>query len=165
MEVVKIGDRTPDFTLPDTEKKLRGLKEFVGDKKVILAFYPGTFTSVCTKEMCTFRDSMARLNGLNARVVGISVDGPFANKEFAEKNFIEFPLLSDYKRGVVNLYGITTKDFAGLKGYDAAKRSIFVLDNLGHVIYAWVSENLGVEPDYAEIERVLGAERVLEEID
>lgn len=81
---IKVGDKAPDFTLPDTDLKPRSLKEFLG-KKVVLAFFVGAFTSVCTKEMCAFRDSMARLIDLKAQVIGISVNDPFSNKEFAEK--------------------------------------------------------------------------------
>ena len=155
MEVkVKVGQQAPDFTLPDTERKPRSLKEFF-DKKVVLAFFPGAFTGVCTKEMCTFRDSMARLNELKAQVVAVSVNDPFSNRGFAEVNGLEFPILSDYNRDVIKLYGIMMPDFAGLKGYTAAKRSIFVLDRKGIARYVWVSENPGVEPNYQEIEKAL----------
>lgn len=123
--------------------------------KVVLAFYPGAFTSVCTKEMCTFRDSLAKLNALKAQVVGISVNDPFSNKGFTDANGFNFPLLSDYKREVVKSYGVKLKDFAGLEGYTAAKRSVFILDREGIVRYAWVSENPGIEPDYEEIEQIL----------
>jgi len=77
------------FHLPDTELKLRRLKDFFG-KNVVLAFYVGAFTSVCQKGMCTFRDSMAKLNQLKAQVIGISVNDPFSNKAFAEKNMLGF---------------------------------------------------------------------------
>ena len=97
---IKVGDKAPDFTLPDTDKKQRSLKEFLG-KKVVLAFFVGAFTSTCTKEMCEFRDSMARLTDLKAQVIGISVNDPFSNKAFAEKNRLPFPVLSDYKREVI----------------------------------------------------------------
>jgi peroxiredoxin len=153
IEVV-VGKKAPDFTLPDTERKPRKLSEFLG-KKLVLAFFPGAFTSVCTKEMCTFRDSMARLNQLKAQVVGISVNDPFSNKGFAEKNMLTFLLLSDYNRDVIRLYGIELKDFAGLKGYSVAKRSVFILDKEGIVRYRWVSENPGIEPKYKEIEQAL----------
>ena len=86
---INVGDRAPDFTLPDTELKLRRLKDFFG-KNVVLAFYVGAFTSVCQKGMCTFRDSMAKLNQLKAQVIGISVNDPFSNKAFAEKNMLGF---------------------------------------------------------------------------
>jgi len=151
---VLVGERAPDFTLPDTDLKPRKLSEFRG-KKLVLAFFPGAFTSVCTKEMCAFRDSLARFNELKAQVVGISVNDPFSNKGFAERNMLTFPLLSDYSREVIRLYGIEMKDFAGLKGYSAAKRSVFVLDKNGVVRYRWVSEDPRVEPNYAEVQKAL----------
>ena len=83
MVEVVVGIKAPDFTLPDIDRKPRKLSEFRG-KKLVLAFYPGAFTSVYTKEMCTFRDSMARLNELKTQVVGISVNDPFSNKGFVE---------------------------------------------------------------------------------
>ena len=101
---LKIGDKAPDFQLFDTDRKLRSLNEFAGSKMVI-AFFPGAFTGVCTKEMCAFRDSMSKLNDLNAKVVGISVDAPFANKAFANQNNLQFPLLSDYERTAAASYG------------------------------------------------------------
>ncbi len=153
MQEVKVGSKAPDFALPDTDLKPRTLKEF--DRKVVLAFYPGAFTSVCTREMCAFRDSLSKLNDLKAQIVGVSVNDPFSNKAFAEANMLNFPLLSDYSRKVAKLYGVEAKDFAGLRGYTAAKRSIFVLDSKGFVRYKWVSEDPRVEPVYSEIEKVL----------
>ncbi len=152
--VVKIGDRAPDFTLPDSDLKPRSLKEFLGNKTV-LAFFVGAFTSVCTKEMCTFRDSMARLTDLEAQIVGIAVSDPFSNKAFSEKNYLAFPILSDYKREVVRAYGIELPDFAGLPGYTTSKRAIFILDKTGIVRYEWISDNPAAEPNYAEIEAFL----------
>jgi peroxiredoxin len=152
---VEIGQKPPDFQLFDQDKKLRTLKEFQG-KKVVLAFFPGAFTGGCTKEMCTFRDSMQTLNGLNAQVVGISVNDPFANKAFAEANKLQFPILSDYGREVVKKFNVLLNDFAGLKGYTAAKRSVFILDASGMVRYRWVSEDPGKQPDYEEIKNALG---------
>ncbi len=151
---VKVGDMAPDFTLPDTEMKPRSLKDFTG-QKIVLAFFVGAFTSTCTKEMCEFRDSMARLIDLNAEVIGISVNDPFSNKGFAEKNRLPFPILSDYKREVIKVYGLEMPNFAGLNGYTVAKRSIFILDPQGVVQYAWVSENPAVEPNYQEIQETL----------
>ena len=151
---VEVGEKPPDFQLFDQDRKLRALKEFQG-KKVVLAFFPGAFTSVCTKEMCTFRDSMQTLNGLNAQVVGISVNDPFANKAFAEANKLQFPILSDYGREVVRKFNVFHDDFAGLKGYTAAKRSVFVLDDKGTVRYRWISEDPGKQPNYDEIKNAL----------
>ena len=74
---IRVGERAPDFTLNSTDLKPRRLSDFL-TQAVVLAFFPGAFTSVCTKEMCTFRDSLARLNSLKAQVVGISVNDPFS---------------------------------------------------------------------------------------
>lgn len=151
---VEVGQKPPDFQLHDQDKKPRALKEFLG-KKTVLAFFPGAFTSVCTREMCTFRDSMAAFNGLNAQVVGISVNDPFTNKAFSQTNNLQFPLLSDYARETVKKYSIFHNDFAGLKGYTAAKRAVFVLDDRGTVRYRWISEDPGKEPNYEEIKNAL----------
>jgi peroxiredoxin len=151
---IRVGDKAPDFTLPDADLKPRSLGGFLGNK-VVLAFFVGAFTSVCTKEMCAFRDSMARLIDLKAQVIGISVNDPFSNKAFAEKNRLPFPILSDYKREIIKTYGIETPDFAGLKGYTVAKRSIFIVDKNGVVRYVWTTENPAIEPDYSEIEKAL----------
>jgi peroxiredoxin len=94
---------------------------------------------------------------MDAQVVGISVDSPFANKAFATQNNLQFPLLSDYGRETIRLYGIELNNFAGLQGYVAAKRSIFVLDKAGIVRYSWITDNPGVEPAYDEISKALEA--------
>jgi glutaredoxin-dependent peroxiredoxin len=152
--LIKIGDKAPNFALPDIDMKNHSLEEFKG-QKVVLAFFVGAFTSVCTKEMCAFRDSMSRLIDLKAQVIGISVNDPFSNKGFAEKNKLPFPILSDYNREAIRAYGIENPDFAGLKGYSVAKRSIFILDKQGTVLYLWISEDPTVEPNYEELERAL----------
>jgi peroxiredoxin len=151
---LKVGDKAPNFTLPDTELKPLSLKDFLGNK-IVLVFFVGAFTSVCTKEMCAFRDSMARLINLKAQVIGISVNEPFSNKAFAEKNRLPFPILSDYKREVIKTYDVEMPDFAGLKGYTTAKRSIFILDKNGVIRYVWITENPAIEPNYNEIENML----------
>ncbi len=151
---IQVGNKAPEFTLFDTEKKSRSLSEFRG-KKVMLAFYPGAFTGVCTKEMCTFRDTMAKFSEFNVQVLGISVDAPFANKVFATQNSLQFPLLSDYSREVIKQYCGVHEDFAGLKGYITSKRAVFIVDENGIVKYAWISENPGVEPEYDAISEAL----------
>ncbi len=150
----EVGQKPPDFQLPDQDRKTKSLKDFSG-KKLVLAFIPGAFTSVCTKELCTFRDSTQNLNTLNAQVIGIDVNDPFTNKAFADENRLQFPVLSDYARITVRAYKINHDDFAGLKGYTAAKRSIFVLDDKGTVRYRWVSDDPMKEPNYEEIKTAL----------
>jgi peroxiredoxin len=105
--------------------------------------------------MCAFRDSITRLEGLDSGVVGISVNDPFTNAAFAERNAINFPLLSDYRREAAETYGVSLEDFAGMSGYTAAKRSIFIVDKQGTVRFKWVTDDQGVEPDYEEIHRAL----------
>lgn len=151
---VKVGDKAPDFTLPDTEMKDRSLHEFLHEK-VVLAFFVGAFTATCTKEVCEFRDSMDRLTDLHAQVIGISVNDPFSNKAFADKNRLPYPVLSDYKREVVHRYGLEMDNFAGLQGYTVAKRSIIILDQEGIIRYMWVSDDPAVEPNYTQIEEAL----------
>jgi glutaredoxin-dependent peroxiredoxin len=148
--VPKIGQEAPSFNLPDVEMKSRSLEEFRG-RKLVIAFFPAAESPVCTTEMCALRDSLSMLKSLGAQVVGISVDGPFANKIFTENRHLNFPILSDYKREVINKYGIVMANLGPLEGYNAAKRSVFMLDENGIVRYRWVSDNPLVEPNYDEI--------------
>lgn len=149
-----VGQTAPEFKLLDTARQPVSLESLRGSK-VVVAFFPAAFTGVCEKELCTFRDSLAELNGLNAKVVGISVDAPFSNAAFAAKNNLSFPLLSDYARNAVDAYGVALNDFAGMPGYTAAKRAVFVVNEDGKVIYEWVGPNPGVEPDYAAVKAAL----------
>lgn len=149
-----IGQTAPDFTLPDTNREAVTLSA-LRDKQVILAFFPAAFTGVCEKELCTFRDSLADLNNANATVLAISVDAPFSNGAFAKQNGVNFPVLSDYKRQTVEAYGVALHDFAGLQGYTASKRAVFIVDTDGTVKYEWIGPNPGVEPDYAAVKAAL----------
>jgi peroxiredoxin len=151
---VNEGQKPPDFQLPDQDKNQRSLKDFLG-KKTVLAFFPGAFTGVCTREMCSFRDSLKGFTALNAQVVGISVNDPWTNKAFADMNKLTFPLLCDYSRETVRKFNLFHNDYAGLKGYTVAKRSVFILDEQGVVRYKWTSEDPGREPNYEEIKAAL----------
>ena len=153
---LKVGDKAPDFTMYDFDRKPRSLKEFLG-KKLVIAFYPGAFTGVCTKEMCTFRDSLAALNTVNAQVVAASTDSPFANKAFADQNRLNFTVLSDVLKDASKKYGGLYDGFAGIPGFQASKRSVFVLDPSGTVTYAWTSDNPGVEPNYDEVRKAVNS--------
>ncbi len=152
---LKVGDKAPEFTLVDTDKKERKLSEFSG-KTNVLVFFPGAFTGVCTKEMCSFRDSLADFNKMKAQVIGISVDAPAANKAFAGYNHLEFPVLSDFTREVSKKYGGIYDNF-GVKGLTASKRSVFVLDPKGIVRYVWITEDAGVEPDYEAVRKAVSS--------
>jgi len=153
--VSELPDVAPDFHLPDQNRSVRSLNDFKGSK-VVLAFFPGAFTDVCTKEMCAFRDSMKPMMDLGAQVVGICVNDPFTNKAFADVNKLPFTILSDYTRETIREYGVLHENFVDLKGYSVAKRSVFILDSKGMVQYKWVSEDPAKEPNYREIIRQLG---------
>ena len=150
MSGLNVGDRAPDFTLLDTDLKPRSLSEFLGmGKPVVILFFPGAFTSVCTKELCTFRDRMSELERADATVIAISVDSPFVLKEFRERNMLNFTLLSDFNREAIKAYDVVLPDLLGLKGL--AKRAVFIVDKDGVIRYRWVSEDPRVEPDYDEV--------------
>ena len=151
---VNVGDTAPNFELVDTNLEMRSLQEFRG-KKVVLAFFVAASSPVCERELCTFRDSWSELSGMNAQVVAISNDGPFANKAFAAQNNLEFPVLGDYTSQTIRDYGILMPDLLHVKGYNAAKRSVFVLDENGTITYAWISEDPLKEPDYQIIKEHL----------
>ena len=151
---VNVGDKAPSFELVDTDLKMRTLDEFKG-KKVVLSFFVAASSPVCTNEMCTFRDSLSELSGLGAQVVAISNDGPFANKAFAEKYNLKFPVLGDYKSKTIRDYDILMPHLLHVKDYDAAKRSVFIVNENGKIVYKWVSDNPLVEPNYNEIKDFL----------
>lgn len=151
-----IGSEAPDFTLFNNKREKVTLSEQRG-KNVVLAFFPAAFTGVCEKELCTFRDALALFNDLDATVYGISVDSPFANNAFAEKNQLNFPILSDYAREAVRAYGVAHDDFAGMPGYTAAKRSVFVVDKQGKIAFAWVADVPSQEPNYDDVQAAVKA--------
>ena len=145
-----IGEPAPSFTLKNTAKTDVSLEDYKG-KTVILAFYPGAFTGVCDDEMCSFQNNFARLNDSNATVIGISVDSPWANAEFAAKYNLEFELLSDLDRKVVEAYDAKFVGLGGIEGYESANRVVIIIDKEGIIRHRWVAENPGVEPDYDEL--------------
>lgn len=147
---IDVGTKAPDFTLLDQDNKPHTLSSHKG-RNVILAFFPAVFSGVCDTEMCTFRDSLAELNSMDADVVSVSVDARFANKEFANKHKLGFPVLSDYGRKVIKQYDVVTNNFAGMEGYAAATRSVFVIDKNGTIQYAWEAPKPPIEPDYDEV--------------
>lgn len=151
---VEVGQPAPGFTLYDGDRNQRSLSDFK-DKNVVLAFYPGAFTGVCTTEMCALRDRVDQFNSMDAQVLGISVDAPFAQKAWSDANNLNFPLLSDFTRQVVNEYDVALANLAGLEGYVVANRAVFVVDKSGVVRYKWIAPSPVNEPDYDEIRGAL----------
>jgi peroxiredoxin len=150
---VDVGAQAPDFTLTSHERQPVTLSRQRG-RPVVLAFFPAAFSSVCEKELCTFRDAMSRLNQVNGQVFGVSVDTFFTLKAFHDQQKLTFPLLSDFNKQVIRDYGVYNEDMIGLKGI--AKRAVFVLDKDGVVRHREVLEDARNEPDYDRIFLSLG---------
>jgi peroxiredoxin len=151
---LNVGDIAPDFELADTELKMRKLEEFKGGK-VVLSFIVAASSPVCEVELCSFRDSWKEISDMGAKIVAFSNDGPFANKAFAEKNNFNFPLLADYTSKTIRDYDILMPDLLHIKDYNAAKRSVFIINEDGKIGYKWVSEDPLKEPNYEEIKNFL----------
>ncbi len=144
------GAKAPAFTLKDQDQKDVSLSSFKGKKNVVLAFYPLDFSPVCSKEHTCFRDDLKGFETLNAQVLGVSVDSPWAHKAFADQLGIPYPLLSDFHpRGeVAAKFGLFLDD----KGI--TNRATVVIDKEGVVRYVHVNEILE-QRNNKEIEKVL----------
>ena len=135
-------------SLITTDEKPVTIGDLLGEP-LVLAFFPAAFTSTCTTEMCTLRDSLVRFNAVQAQVYGISIDTPFALEAFGQQNGLTFPLLSDANRAATRAFDIVWSDLSGV--HDVSKRAVFVVDKNGAIVYRWVGKTLGVEPPYDEV--------------
>ena len=150
------GSKAPDFTLPNQDRQPVSLRDELARNHVVLAFFPAAFSSVCTRELCTFRDQLGPMNHLaKAQVLGISVDTPFALKAFASEQKLNFPLLSDFNKDVIRAYDVFNPDMIGLKGI--AKRAVFVIARDGTIKYREVLEDARNEPDYEKLNGALAS--------
>lgn len=149
------GDKAPDFTLFNSDKKEVTLGDYKG-KNVVLLFFPLAFTGVCTTELCAMRDDISSYQKLDAEILAVSVDSVFALEKFKVEQNLNFPLLADFNRTVCAAYGAQYDDFVlGMKG--VAKRSAFVVDGAGVIQYAEVLDNAGELPDFAAVKGTLEA--------
>jgi peroxiredoxin len=150
------GSKAPDFTLPNQDRQPVSLRDELARNHAVLAFFPAAFSSVCTRELCTFRDQLGPMNHLaKAQVLGISVDTPFALKAFASEQKLNFPLLSDFNKDVIRAYDVFNPDMIGLKGI--AKRAVFVIARDGTIKYREVLEDARNEPDYEKLNGALAS--------
>lgn len=149
--VLRIGQRVPEFSLPDANKQERKLSEFTQKGRTVLLFFPFAFSGVCDKEMCAFRDGAAKFNSLNAQIVGISVDSLFTLNVFAQTYNLRFPLLSDFNKKVSRAYGVLHDTWVAFGYKGVSKRAAFVLDSKGILRYRWVTDAPSNEPPYEEI--------------
>lgn len=152
---VDVGAKAPDFTLHNQDRQDVTLSEELKKGPVVLAFFPAAFSGTCQQEMCTFRDSMADLKKVSARVLGVSTDTFFALKAWGDQQKLDFPLLSDYNREVIPRYGVLNPDMIGMK--NIAKRAVFVIDRSGIVRHREVLDDARNEPDYGKIKEALAA--------
>lgn len=150
---LKTGDKAPAFTLVSDDTTPVSLADYAG-KNVVLLFFPMAFTSVCTEELCTMRDSIADYNNLDAEILAVSVDSPFTLARFKKDQSLNFPLLSDFNKEVSRNYGTLYEEFVlGLRG--VSKRSAFVIDKSGTVRYAEVLEKATDVPDFKAVRETL----------
>ena len=124
---VGVGDRAPDFTLPGTGGREYSLSDFAG-KPLVLVFYPGDDTPVCTKQLNAYNDGLDRFDDLDAQIVGISAQSVESKEAFSGKHGFEFPLLADTDKEVAGAYGTL-----GPIGFP--RRSIFIIDTDGTIRY------------------------------
>ena len=149
------GQKAPDFTLFNSDRKEVSLTDFKG-KNVIILFFPMAFTSTCTAELCEMRDNISTYADLNADIVGISVDSPFTLAKFKEEQQLPFNLLSDFNKEVSQAYDTYYETFVfNLKG--VSKRSAFVVDTNGLIQYAEVLESAGDVPNFTAVQETLAS--------
>ena len=131
---VEVGDTAPDFTLNDQDGNPVALSGFRGKKSVVLAFYPFDWSPVCTTENCALTEDLAKFEGKETVVLGVSCDSRFSHKAWREKLGLKHPLLSDQKREVSKKYGLYLEDL------NCSKRATVVLDKSGKVVFKKVQE-------------------------
>ncbi|MBL9160420.1 MAG: redoxin domain-containing protein [Verrucomicrobiales bacterium] len=159
---LSIGEKAPDFqltTLGANGPELVKLSDHIGQSNIVLLFVPMAFTGVCTQEFCSVTSELAEYENLNAKVLGISGDNPFAQKAWADKEGIGLTLLSDYEHAVAKAYGVAYDSFLPEKNLTMGgvpKRSAFIVARDGTIAYAESSDNPGQLPDFAAIKAKLG---------
>jgi len=122
---------------------------------VVVMFVPLAFSSTCTAEFCHIAENWALWGDLGTQILGISIDSPWVNTKWRQEMGVPFPILSDFNREASTAFGVLYDEFLGLRG--VAKRSVFVIDSAGVVVYAWVSEDANVLPPFDEIIEAVAA--------
>lgn len=146
------GTQAPEFTAPLVTDEIEpsSLSDHLSEGPIVLAFFPGAYTSVCTHELKTFQEHIEEIESSGAKLFAISVDLPFALRAFRDDLGLSFGLFSDSNRDIIEAYGLETP-FTDIGVRRLAKRAVFVLDRDGTIHYRWVGEHPGVEPDYEEV--------------
>ena len=152
------GSKAPDFTLKTKrvgDPKDVKLSDNFGKKKTVLLFFPLAFTGVCTKEMCDVSAGLSAYEKLDAAVYGISVDSPFSQEAWADKEKIKITLLSDLNKEVSKKYGTLLPDLIGLGSVSA--RAAFVIDKSGVIKHSEQTPTPLELPDFSKIQAALAA--------
>lgn len=132
MSPLKAGDKAPQFSLPDQDGEIINLSDYLG-QRVLIYFYPKAMTPGCTIQACGLRDEWDKLKQMGVEVLGISTDKPEKLSRFAEKEMLEFTLLSDYKHEVAEKFGVWgAKQFMG-KTFDGIHRISFLINTKGEI--------------------------------
>ncbi len=153
---ISVGTKAPDFSLKS--KQASGLVDVklsnhFGQKNTVLLFFPLAFTSVCTKEMCDITSGLNAFTGLNAEVIACSVDSPFAQEAWAQKEKISVTLVSDLNKKTAEAYGVLLPDLIGLGAVSA--RAAFVIDKNGVVQYSEQTPTPKELPNFDAIKQTL----------
>ena len=159
-----VGDQAPDFELPGTGEKTYRLSDYRG-RNVILAFYPGDATTVCTKQFCSYRDESDRLDELGAAVLGISPQSVDSHEHWVKEQELNVPLLADEDLAVAKRYGVTgwigpLARFTELKdapGGRYVQRAIFVIDGEGVVRHKTVSRTGSTYESVEDLEQAVAS--------
>jgi len=145
---LKVGQKAPDFTVLNDQGQKVKLSDFKG-KKVVLYFYPKDDTPGCTTEACAFRDGIDEIKGRGAVVVGVSTDSVESHKKFKSKFDLNFPLLADADKTIVQAYGTWKEKSMYGKKYMGIERTTFVIDERGKISH--IFPKVKVEEHYDEV--------------
>ncbi len=150
---LQVGDLAPVFSLPSKPGESIDVGNHYGSRPVVLLFFPLAFSSVCTAELCHFRDEWARWTTLGCDIFGISVDSPFVTEKFRTELGIPFPLLSDFNKTVAAEWGALHEELRGMRG--VTKRAVFVVDRSRRISYAAVQDSPKDQIDFEALSRAV----------
>jgi peroxiredoxin len=145
---IQVGDFLPNVTVYTIAAEAKPLPQLVQGKPLVLLFFPAAHTRVCEQELCTFRDSLAVYNQLEAHVCALSVDTPWTLGAYAKALGLSFGVVSDYNKEATRAFGLEIR-LRGLPGF--SQRAAYVVDASGRIVWAWVAEVPAQEPPYEEV--------------
>jgi len=152
---IRVGDRAQGFELPHKAGETTDINALVGKEPFALLFFPLAFSSVCTEEMCHFRDAWSAYANAGVKMFAISVDSPFVVDRFRSEENIPFPVLSDFNKDVAATWDVLHDDLFGLRG--VTRRAAFVVDGDGIVTYAWVTDDPSNQVPFDEFKAAMQA--------